>query len=265
MKIAARPITEAPSETPRTGLPNQARLPTVAQSPCLVRLPDEGSRRAPCFLQIPNGALEPPAHHQHNSKHLRDDPTAASPHEGERIEESQPRDDGQARRVSGTSLATPQRKPSTHARHPRTNLHRRSPAERRLIHASRTQHLTRAPPCPSSTTTLRRRSILPPPSQPARGRAKAGDRVRSDSPPPSGVGWPLPADPGVPEGPPDSLTMEALSFPRDRLVGEHWGGRSIGPIVTEVGGNLRTLPECGVGMPTHDSDVLEWESRARRS
>ena len=34
MKIAARPITEIPSETPRTGLPNHARLPTIAQSPC---------------------------------------------------------------------------------------------------------------------------------------------------------------------------------------------------------------------------------------
>jgi hypothetical protein len=33
MKIAARPITEVPSETPRTGLPNHARLPTIAQSP----------------------------------------------------------------------------------------------------------------------------------------------------------------------------------------------------------------------------------------
>ena len=110
----------------------------------VMRLPGEGSRRAPCLLQSLSGALEPPAHHQSHREHLRDDPTAASPHEGKRLEKSQPRDDVQARRVSGTSLATPQRKPSTHARHPRKNLHRRSPAERRLIHASRTQHLTRA-------------------------------------------------------------------------------------------------------------------------
>jgi hypothetical protein len=33
MKIAARMITEAPSETSRTGLPSHAGLPIVAQSP----------------------------------------------------------------------------------------------------------------------------------------------------------------------------------------------------------------------------------------
>ena len=40
---------------------------------------------------------------------------------------------------------------------------------------------------PSSTATPPRRSTLPPPSQPARGRTKAGERLRSDAP--RWIGW----------------------------------------------------------------------------
>jgi len=67
MKIAARTITEAPSETSRTGLPNHARLPIMAQSPCghaataniegLIERNDLAGLQTAYMTQFPDDAL----------------------------------------------------------------------------------------------------------------------------------------------------------------------------------------------------------------
>jgi hypothetical protein len=120
---------------------------------CLAR---ERPRRPRRLLRLPGGALKPSPYHQPDGEHVRHDPSAASPHEGKWLEAGLPRHDVQACHIIGTTLATPQRKPSALHRCPRNNLHRRSPAERRLINAPRTQHLTIALSMPGMTDALQR-------------------------------------------------------------------------------------------------------------
>ncbi len=72
-------------------------------------------------------------------KHILDDPPAASAHEGQRIEEGQPDHDVQARSVGQPTLAETQRASPDRSCSRRKNLHRRSPAKRRLIQDLRTQ------------------------------------------------------------------------------------------------------------------------------
>ncbi len=107
----------------------------------LLDLKQRGLTKPP-RLAVGDGALGPPAHHEPNREHLRDDPTHVSTHEGKRLEEGQPDDDVQARSVSQQALATTQRPSPDRSCSRRKNLHRRSTAERRLIQNPGTQLLT---------------------------------------------------------------------------------------------------------------------------
>ena len=146
-----RRATFTRSGSPRPGI-RQSRPSTTSFRPlpgevrCEVRGGVQRSRqgpgRPPGILRLPGRALGPPADDQPDREHLRDDPPAASPHEGQRLEEGESHDDVQARSVRQPTLAKTQRSSPTCSCSRRKNLHRRSPAERRLIQDRSTQLLT---------------------------------------------------------------------------------------------------------------------------